>query len=190
MHNKYQWTVLMMPDRSTDRFQQNPFKAALERRDLSCTYLAHHELQSVRIIVVIITIITISSIVIIILLLFLQLQQSVQLTATGVPQVVLEFPEVFWTPEYDYFGAAVDGGPELRGRCFMFWNGARFSGAPILTSIISGKLISFFELQKKRTWFTSAAFCHANLMAWSQLSICVWPRPWFLFSDGFLQCVG
>ena len=67
MHNKYQWTVLMMPDRSTDRFQQNPFKAALERRDLSCTYLAHHELQSVRIIVVIITIITISSIVIIIL---------------------------------------------------------------------------------------------------------------------------
>ena len=67
-------------------------------------------------------------------------QQRVLLTGPGVPQVVLEFPEVFWTPEFDYFGAAVDGGPELRGRCFMFWNGARFSGAPILTSIISGKL--------------------------------------------------
>ncbi|KAL0040091.1 hypothetical protein WJX79_005960 [Trebouxia sp. C0005] len=60
-------------------------------------------------------------------------------------KVVLEFPEVFWTPEYDYFGAAVDGGPELRGRCFMFWNGARFSGAPILTSIISGGAASTME---------------------------------------------
>ena len=56
---------------------------------------------------------------------------------------MLEFPEVFWTPDFDYFGAAVDGGPELRGRCFMFWNGAQISGAPILTSIISGKLICF-----------------------------------------------
>ena len=50
----------------------------------------------------------------------------------------MEFPEVFWTPDFDYFGAAVDGGPELRGCCFMFWNGARFSGSPTLTAIISG----------------------------------------------------
>lgn len=60
-------------------------------------------------------------------------------------KVVLEFSEVFWTPVYDYFGAAVDGGPELRGRCFMFWNGARFSGAPILTSIISGGAANTME---------------------------------------------
>ena len=61
---------------------------------------------------------------------------------------MLEFPEVFWTREFDYFGAAVDGSPELRGRCFMFWNGARFSGAPILTSIISGKLICLLQSRK------------------------------------------
>ena len=54
-------------------------------------------------------------------------------------QVVLEFPEAFWASDFDYFGAAVDGGPELRGRCFMFWNCHRFCGVPILTSIISGE---------------------------------------------------
>ena len=53
-------------------------------------------------------------------------------------QVVLEFPEAFWASDFDYFGAAVDGGPEMRGRCFMFWNCHRFCGVPILTSIISG----------------------------------------------------
>ena len=52
---------------------------------------------------------------------------------------MLEFPSAFWTDEYDYFGAAVDGGPELRGRCFMYWNCHRFCGAPILAAIISGK---------------------------------------------------
>lgn len=77
---------------------------------------------------------------------------------------MLEFPEVFWTPEYDYFGAAVDGGPELRGRCFMFWNGARFSGAPILTSIISGKLIRFCCLLScKFDGMVSVSSVHARL---------------------------
>ena len=52
---------------------------------------------------------------------------------------MLEFPSAFWTDEYDYFGAAVDGGPELRGRCFMYWNCHRFCGAPILAAIISGR---------------------------------------------------
>ncbi|KAL3151309.1 hypothetical protein ABBQ38_013146 [Trebouxia sp. C0009 RCD-2024] len=53
-------------------------------------------------------------------------------------KVVLEFPEAFWTSQFDYFGAAVAGGPHLRGRCFMFWNCHRVCGTPILTSIISG----------------------------------------------------
>ncbi len=93
------------------------------------------------VVAVVVIIIIIISVIIVIVISINIIQQNVQLTAHGVPQVVLEFPEVFWTPEFDYFGAAVDGGPELRGRCFMFWNGARFSEAPILTSIISGKLI-------------------------------------------------
>jgi hypothetical protein len=51
---------------------------------------------------------------------------------------VLQFPEVFWDSSVDFFGAAIDGGPAARGRCFMFWNLHRFSGVPILTSLVSG----------------------------------------------------
>ena len=53
-------------------------------------------------------------------------------------QVVLEFPAPFWTDSADFFGAALPGGPELRGDCFMFWNLQRFSGRPILAALVSG----------------------------------------------------
>lgn len=80
------------------------------------------------------------------------------LLCTVAVQVVLEFPEAFWASDFDYFGAAVDGGPELRGRCFMFWNCHRFCGAPILTSIISGR--------------SSYRFCLIALRACTEMLAC------------------
>jgi lysine-specific histone demethylase 1 len=53
-------------------------------------------------------------------------------------KVVLEFPHVFWEGSADFFGAAIPGGPEARGRCFMFWNLHRVSGRPILAALVSG----------------------------------------------------
>lgn len=53
-------------------------------------------------------------------------------------QVVLEFPEAFWDVEADYFGAALPGGAEGRGRCFMFWNLQRVTGAPVLSALAAG----------------------------------------------------
>ena len=72
-------------------------------------------------------------------------------------QVVLEFPQAFWASDFDYFGAAVDGGPELRGRCFMFWNCLRLCGAPILTSIVSGGSSYLFPLHWVPTLVLSSA---------------------------------
>lgn len=52
--------------------------------------------------------------------------------------LLLQFPEVFWD-DVDYFGITQPGGPEGRGRCFMYWNLARFNGGvPLLTSLVSG----------------------------------------------------
>lgn len=46
---------------------------------------------------------------------------------------------MFWD-DVDYFGVTQPGGEERRGRCFMFWNLARFNGGkPLLTSLVSGK---------------------------------------------------
>ncbi len=57
----------------------------------------------------------------------------------------MEFPEVFWDAEADYFGAALPGGAECRGRCFMFWNLQRFTGAPILAALVAGAAASEAE---------------------------------------------
>lgn len=51
---------------------------------------------------------------------------------------MLQFPEVFWD-DVDYFGITQPAGPDTRGRCFMFWNLARFTGVPLLTSLASGQ---------------------------------------------------
>jgi len=52
---------------------------------------------------------------------------------------LLQFPHVFWE-DVDYFGITQPGGEEERGRCFMFWNLARFNqGLPLLTSLVSGR---------------------------------------------------
>ena len=53
-------------------------------------------------------------------------------------QVVLEFPVAFWDADMDYFGAALPGGVAGRGRCFMFWNLQRFTGAPVLVTLAAG----------------------------------------------------
>lgn len=53
-------------------------------------------------------------------------------------QVVLQFPAVFWDESVDYFGAAPEGGPTLRGRCSTFWNLHRWAGKPILIGLLSG----------------------------------------------------
>lgn len=50
----------------------------------------------------------------------------------------MEFPTVFWDDSVDFFGAALDGGTQERGRCFMFLNLHRFSGQPQLTALLSG----------------------------------------------------
>lgn len=57
----------------------------------------------------------------------------------GCAQVVLEFPHTFWEDSADFFGAAVPGGPEGRGRCFMFWNLHRMAEKPILITLMAGK---------------------------------------------------
>ena len=51
---------------------------------------------------------------------------------------MLEFPEAFWDADMDYFGAALPGGTDGRGRCFMFWNLQRFTGAPVLVALVAG----------------------------------------------------
>ncbi|WIA28969.1 hypothetical protein OEZ86_011504 [Tetradesmus obliquus] len=54
-------------------------------------------------------------------------------------KVVLQFPEVFWDAEVDYFGVTQPAGPASRGRCFMFWNLARFNGGtPLLAGLVAG----------------------------------------------------
>lgn len=40
----------------------------------------------------------------------------------------------------DFFGITQDPGEDTRGRCFMFWNLARFNeGAPLLAALVSGR---------------------------------------------------
>ena len=53
--------------------------------------------------------------------------------------MVLEFPEAFWSDDADFFGAALPGGPDARGGCFMFWNLSRVAGAPVLAALLSGQ---------------------------------------------------
>ncbi|PRW44477.1 lysine-specific histone demethylase 1-like protein 3 isoform A [Chlorella sorokiniana] len=53
-------------------------------------------------------------------------------------KVVLEFPSVFWDDSVDYFGAAAEPSEAGRGRCFMWWNFHRFSGANTLAALVSG----------------------------------------------------
>jgi lysine-specific histone demethylase 1 len=46
---------------------------------------------------------------------------------------------VFWDSEVDYFGVTQPAGPSTRGRCFMFWNLARFNGGvPLLAGLVAG----------------------------------------------------
>jgi monoamine oxidase len=53
-------------------------------------------------------------------------------------KIVLEFPEVFWDDNVDYFGATAEE-TDLRGQCFMFWNLRKTSGAPVLIALLVGK---------------------------------------------------
>lgn len=53
-------------------------------------------------------------------------------------KIVLEFPEVFWDDNVDYFGATAEE-TDLRGRCFMFWNLRKTVGAPVLIALLVGK---------------------------------------------------
>lgn len=53
-------------------------------------------------------------------------------------KIVLEFPEVFWDDNVDYFGATAEQ-TDLRGQCFMFWNLKKTVGAPVLIALLVGK---------------------------------------------------
>lgn len=62
------------------------------------------------------------------------------LTCTTAFCLLLQFPEVFWDSSVDFFGITQDPGEDTRGRCFMFWNLARFNeGAPLLAALVSGR---------------------------------------------------
>lgn len=64
---------------------------------------------------------------------------SIQRLGFGVlNKVVLEFPEVFWDDNVDYFGATAEE-TSHRGRCFMFWNVKKTVGAPVLIALVVGK---------------------------------------------------
>ncbi|VAI63439.1 unnamed protein product [Triticum turgidum subsp. durum] len=53
-------------------------------------------------------------------------------------KIVLEFPEVFWDENVDYFGATAEQ-TDLRGQCFMFWNLKKTVGAPVIIALLVGK---------------------------------------------------
>ncbi|XP_051138983.1 lysine-specific histone demethylase 1 homolog 3 [Andrographis paniculata] len=53
-------------------------------------------------------------------------------------KIILEFPEVFWDNNVDYFGATAEV-RDQRGRCFMFWNVKKTVGAPVLIALLVGK---------------------------------------------------
>lgn len=62
---------------------------------------------------------------------------SVLCVAAAAP---VQFPEVFWDNSIDYFGITQPPGEDSRGRCFMFWNLARFNNsAPLLAALVSGR---------------------------------------------------
>ncbi|KAL8166101.1 hypothetical protein V2J09_007600 [Rumex salicifolius] len=64
---------------------------------------------------------------------------SIQRLGFGVlNKVILEFPEVFWDDNVDYFGATAEDTIE-RGHCFMFWNIKKTVGAPVLIALVVGK---------------------------------------------------
>ncbi|GLU04539.1 hypothetical protein SLE2022_216790 [Rubroshorea leprosula] len=66
-------------------------------------------------------------------------QSSIQRLGFGVlNKVVLEFPEVFWDDNVDYFGATAEE-TDRRGQCFMFWNVRKTVGAPVLIALVVGK---------------------------------------------------
>lgn len=64
-------------------------------------------------------------------------------------KLVLQFDHVFWDDSVDFFGVTPPGDvsttEENRGECFMFWNLHRFSKAPILAALVSGKAARAFE---------------------------------------------
>ena len=62
----------------------------------------------------------------------------------------MQFPEAFWDPAHDFWGAALDGGVRGRGRCFMFWNLHRFTQQPQLTAIISGDAANHVRAQTRK----------------------------------------
>ncbi|XP_044952697.1 lysine-specific histone demethylase 1 homolog 3 isoform X2 [Hordeum vulgare subsp. vulgare] len=53
-------------------------------------------------------------------------------------KIVMEFPEVFWDENVDYFGATAEQ-TDLRGQCFMFWNLKKTVGAPVIIALLVGK---------------------------------------------------
>ncbi|KAF7087160.1 hypothetical protein CFC21_090370 [Triticum aestivum] len=53
-------------------------------------------------------------------------------------KIVLEFSEVFWDENVDYFGATAEQ-TDLRGQCFMFWNLKKTVGAPVIIALLVGK---------------------------------------------------
>ncbi|XP_047157231.1 lysine-specific histone demethylase 1 homolog 3 [Vigna umbellata] len=64
---------------------------------------------------------------------------SVQRLGYGVlNKVALEYPNIIWDDEVDYFGAT-DEERNSRGQCFMFWNVRKTVGAPIFIALVVGK---------------------------------------------------
>jgi hypothetical protein len=60
-------------------------------------------------------------------------------------KLFLEFEHPFWDTGVDYFGAALPGGADNRGRCFMFWNLHNVAGAPVLACLLAGAAAAVAE---------------------------------------------
>lgn len=66
-------------------------------------------------------------------------QTSIQRLGFGIlNKVVLEFSEVFWDDNVDYFGATAEETCH-RGQYFMFWNVKKTVGAPVLIALVAGR---------------------------------------------------
>jgi len=66
-------------------------------------------------------------------------QTSIRRLGFGIlNKVVLEFSEVFWDDNVDYFGATVEETCH-RGQYFMFWNVKKTVGAPVLIALVAGR---------------------------------------------------
>jgi monoamine oxidase len=72
-------------------------------------------------------------------------ERSISMLGFGLlNKIVLQFSEVFWDADRDYFGH-VSSEEQERGECFMFWNLERCMRTPVLVSLVAGDAAHHLE---------------------------------------------